>query len=143
MADGVLFSSAEADLQRAVMASLRADAGVRAIFGDPPRVYDDESTGPDYPYAVLERHEASPADSQQVAGMAHTLSFAVISRFGGRLDMREFLGALRSAVEGMELVLQGQRVVLVLVIYSDVLRASDRRAYRGLLRVRIITEEVA
>ena len=56
---------------------------------------------------------------------------------------KEALGALRAACERMVLTLSGQRAVLIQPVYSDVLRAPDLRSFRGLLRVRIITEEAA
>ena len=81
--------------------------------------------------------------SAGASGHAHTLSFAIHSRDGGRAAAKEALGALRAACERMSLTLSGQRVVLIQPVYSDVLRAPDLRSFRGLLRVRIITEEAA
>ncbi len=143
MADGTLFASAEADVQRALMAMLRSDAGVKAIFGDPARVYDDETRGPDFPYTTLERHEAKPSDAQVFPGTEHIFSFAVISRYGGRAMARDAVGALRAAIESTNLTLQGQRVVLAYASYADVLRTRDLKSFRGLLRIRMITEEAA
>jgi hypothetical protein len=142
MADGVIFDSdSEVRVQRAVMSALRNDADVRRIFGDPPRVYDDETQGPAYPYATLERHEAVPADSAGVLAAEHTLTFSVSSRFGGRAHAKEALGALRAAIQRAEILVEGQRVVLALPTYGDVFRTADRQMFRGILRLRIISEE--
>ena len=141
MADIILPATAESDVQTALLIMLRADASVQAIFGNPARVYDDETRGPDYPFALLERHETKPADTQSVPGTEHTFTLAVISRYGGRVLVREALGVLRAAIEGTNMIVPGQHVVLSFTTYADVLRTRDLRAYRGLLRIKIITEE--
>ncbi len=144
MADGtILNTDAECRVLKAVMNALRADAGVQAQFGKPPRVYDDETQGPSYPYATLERHETRAQGAAGVAGTEHILTFAVASRFGGRAYAKEALGALRAAVERADIVPDGQIVVLAYPTYGDVFRTRDRQAFRGILRIRIITEEAS
>lgn len=144
MADGqYLAAHAEADVQRAVLAALRADPGVQAIFGDPARIYDDETRGPAYPFAVLERHETRPSNSSCVAGAEHTLTLAVTSRHGGRSQAREALGALRAAIEGTDFAVANQVIVLAYPTYGDVFRTRDQQTFRSILRVRIISEEAA
>jgi hypothetical protein len=144
MVDGfILPSDAESDVQKAVLTALRADTEVRRVFGAPPRVYDDETQGPAYPYATLERHETVPADAAGVAGLEHTLTFSVSSRFGGRAFTKEALGALRGAIQRADILPEGQRIILALPVYGDVFRTADRQAFRGILRIRIISEEIA
>lgn len=139
-ADGMIWS-AEAALQRAFLAALRADADVQAVLGDPARIFDDESPAPVFPYARLERHEVAERSATGAAGQAHTLSFGIRCRDGGRAAAKDAVGALRAAAEAADLALAGQRVVLIQPVYSDVVRTPDLREFRGLLRIRIITEE--
>lgn len=139
-ADG-LFASSDADLAAAVLEALRADPDVQAVLGSPARLYDDETRGPAFPYAVLERHERYASDAQGVCGAEHRLSFATYSRYGGRTEAREVLGALRVAVGRLSADLSDQRIVLAHVTYSDAMRTRDLRSFRGVLRVRILTEE--
>ncbi|MEL7127938.1 MAG: DUF3168 domain-containing protein [Pseudomonadota bacterium] len=142
MADGLgTFVSPECRLQAAVLAGLRADPDVREIYGDPARVYDDETRGPAYPYATLERHESRPAGAADCIAREHTLTFAVTSRYGGRAYAKDALGALRSAIERMDIAPEGQTVVLAYTTYGDVFRTQDRQAFRGVIRIRIISEE--
>ena len=144
MADGtILNADAECQLLKAVIDALRADPDVQAQFGSPARVYDDETQGPAYPYATLERHETRPAGSAGVAGTEHILTFAVASRFGGRAYAKEALGALRAAAERASIAPAGQIVVLAYPTYGDVFRTRDRQAFRGILRIRIVTEEAS
>lgn len=142
MADGMMLSAdAECAVQKAVLGALRSDEGVRAVFGAPPRIYDDETQGPAYPFATLERHETRPAGSAGVPGLEHTLTFAVASRFGGRAYAKEAMGVMRAAIEAASITPDGQRIVLALPTYGDVFRTRDRQAFRGILRIRIISEE--
>ncbi len=137
-----LFSGAEAALAEAVLEALRSDADVQAVLGNPARLFDDETRGSAFPYAVLERHEQFSADASLVAGAEHRLSFATYSRYGGRIEAKQVLGALRAATDRMDLSLSGQRVVLAHVVYCDAMRTRNRQSFRGVLRVRVITEAI-
>ncbi|MEO0982694.1 MAG: DUF3168 domain-containing protein [Pseudomonadota bacterium] len=141
MADGVFLSAgAETAVQDALMAALRADPVVQSVFGDPARVHDDETRGAAFPYARLERHETRPADASGCAGAEHVVTLSTLSRHGGRREAVDAVSALREAVNRADLQPVGQRVVLVQPTYSDVFRTTDRRAFRGVLRIRIISE---
>ncbi|MEO0550180.1 MAG: DUF3168 domain-containing protein [Pseudomonadota bacterium] len=140
-ADG-FFASSDADLLRSVIDDLRLDPDLQGVLGTPARIFDDETQGAAYPYVVLERHECLPADASEVCGAEHRLGFASYSRFGGRREAREILGALRTAIERVQPTLSGQRIVLAHVTYSDAMRTRDRRSFRGVLRARVITEQV-
>lgn len=134
---------AEAEVASALLALLRQDTGMQSAFGQPARVVDAESFQPAFPFVRLERHEVEPADSSCVAGQVHRLTLAVSSRHGGRIEARALVGLLRAAIEATPLSLTGQNVVLQQVVYSDVMRTGDLSAFRGLVRVRIISEEAA
>tara|TARA_R110001606_G_scaffold30798_2_gene94912 strand:- start:6699 stop:7106 length:408 start_codon:yes stop_codon:yes gene_type:complete len=131
---------AEAAVQAALMAGLRGHAGVVAAFGDPARVYDDETRAPAFPYARIERHESVPTGTGDIE---HKITLAVTSREGGLLDAKDALSAIRAAAEGMDWDVAGHHVVMAHVIYADTMRASDAESYRGLIRIRIISEEAA
>lgn len=76
-----------------------------------------------------------------MAGQSHTITLSVRSRDGGRAAAKEVIGALRQAADNAGITLASQRVVMVQTIYSDVMRTPDLREFRGIIRVRIITEE--
>ncbi|MFN3910784.1 DUF3168 domain-containing protein [Hyphomonas sp.] len=133
--------SAESGVQAALIGVLKADAGVAAIFG--PRIYDDETEAPAYPFVRVERHECRPAGSSLCEATEHVVTLAVSSRDGGVREAREALAALRTAVDlGVWSLPQG-RIVLAHVTYGDAMRQADRRAFRGVIRIRIISEEAA
>ena len=125
------------------MALLRADADVQSVFGSPARVFDAESEEPLYPYALLERHETSPAGASLVNGIEHRITLACYSQDYGVQGAKACLSALRAAVEGADWAVDSQNVVLSQVVYADAMRTADKRAFRGVVRVRIISEEAA
>ncbi len=135
--------TAERDVASALLTALRANAEVIDIFGNPPRIFDDETRRAPFPFALLERHESEPAGASLSEGQVHRLTFTTASRAGGRLQAKELIGTLRKAAEAAELSLTGQTVVLIQAVYADVVRTSDRTSFRGLLRIRIVTEEAA
>lgn len=141
MSGEVMAAQAEAELQAALLGAMRADSGVQALLGTPSRLFDGETDGAAYPYAVLERHEVRASGSIGSAGQAHTFSFGVRSRFGGRHAAMDVVASLRAAVEQASPDLTHQRIILIQTIYSDVMRTPDLTAFRGVLRVRVITEE--
>lgn len=140
---GVLAASHGADLVRATLDLLRADAGVRDVFGHPPRIHDGDAGAPAFPFARLERVEESDAGACAVAARQYRITISTESRHGGRAFALELVGALRAALEAAQLQLPGQQIVLQQVVYSDVLRTADQRRFRGLVRLRIISEEAA
>lgn len=133
----------ETAVQAALMAGLRADAGVRAFFGDPPRLYDDESEAPAFPFARIDRHECRPIGASDSEAHEHVIVIAVSTRHGGLREAKAALGVLRVSVEALVWDMPGRHVVLAYVTYTDALRQADRRAFRGLIRIRIISEEVS
>ncbi|MEZ6001418.1 DUF3168 domain-containing protein [Hyphomonas sp.] len=130
-------------MQAALMTLLRADAGVKAVFGVPARVLDAESEEPLYPYALIDRHESSPAGASLVDGLEHRITLACYTRDYGVRGAKECLSALRAAVEGAVWAVEGQHIVLSQVIFADAMRTPDKRAFRGVVRIRIISEEAA
>lgn len=132
----------ESELADAVLAVLRAAPGVQAHVGDPARIHDGEAESPAYPFIVLERHETQDVSVSEVCGLDHRLQLAVYSRHGGLRESKAILGALRQALEDLPTVLAHQRIVLSIVTYCDTMRMRNPHIFRGLLRVRIQTEEL-
>lgn len=133
---------AEEAVQAALMALLQADAGVQSVFGTLARVFDAESEEPLYPHALLERHETTPAGASLANGIEHRISLACYSQDDGVRGAKACLSALREAVESAAWAVEGQHIVLAQVVYADAMRTADKRAFRGVVRVRIISEEV-
>lgn len=134
--------AAETAVQAALLAMLRSAPAVKAVFGTPARVFDDESEAPAFPYAQLERHECLPSGASETQSHMHKISIAVLSRDGGLAAAQAALSSIRAVIEGANWAVPGRHIVLAHVIYADVMRRADRRAFRGLIRIRIVSEEV-
>ncbi|WOR13748.1 DUF3168 domain-containing protein [Hyphomonas sp. FCG-A18] len=136
-------ASAEAVIAETVLRVLRDGLAVREALGDPARVVDGETRVEAFPYVRLERHEVRPGDAVSPPRHEHVLQFVSLSRHSGLSEAKGILGALRAAIEATDWSdesVPGQRIVTAMVTYSDVMRTRDRRAYRGVLRVKLITE---
>lgn len=128
-------------LQAAILTALRTDVGVQAIFGSPARIYDDETEAPAFPYAQLEHHNMTDRSASVITGADHRLSLAVVSRHGGLAEAKEALGAIKRVIEGDRIDVPGGHVVMQQVTYADTMRRADQRAFRGVLRIRMVIEE--
>lgn len=141
--DGFL-ADAEAGVLDAVLTVLRADEGVGQALGEPARVFDSETEGGYFPYVRLERHKVRPADTLKAARAEHVLQFESRSKFGGFLEAKAILGALRAAIEAADWSRVGpigQRVVMAVVTYADVMRTRRGTSFRGVFRVKLLVED--
>ncbi|MEM1391037.1 MAG: DUF3168 domain-containing protein, partial [Pseudomonadota bacterium] len=108
------------------------------------RVFDSETEGGYFPYVRLERHKVTPADTLERARHEHVLQFESRSKFGGFLEAKDILGALRAAIENADWSVvgpAGQRVVMALVSYADVMRTRRGTSLRGVFRVKVLVED--
>jgi hypothetical protein len=130
--------------ERAFLAALRtwiaADADVRGFIGDPARFYDQRPDDPVFPFVTIERVETSAHDASEAPALAHQVTLHVWSRQGGKAETLDALGALRAVLHNANLTIDGRRLVLLTVVYSDVFLTPDARAIQGVLRLRAITE---
>ena len=129
---------AERALQGAVLAWLRANAGVAAVLGG--RVWDQPPADPVWPHLTFTRSETRPLRADG-GGLEHRLTLTCVSKFGGSEEAKAVVGAVRAALDGAGLNLGGDwRCVDVRTTYADVFRASDGRRTYGVVRVRAVTE---
>ena len=140
-ADG-FFAASSSELCASILDHLRSDGALFAALGDPVRLYDDQVREPYYPYAVLERNETTDRSVSERRCFEHQIQFATFSRYGGLREAKSVLGKLRMAIENLTLTLNQQRVVLIIPTYCDVMRSQNQQIFRGVLRVRIHTEEI-
>ncbi len=127
-------------LAAAIRAGAMADAGVKALLGDPARIYDDPPPDPVFPYVSLGRVESRSADVAGVSAIEHALTLHVWSRYGGRAETLDIIAALRAALHNAPLAVAGRTLVLLLAQFADVFRSGDGRTTHGVLRLRAITE---
>jgi hypothetical protein len=132
-------SGAEQALEGAILAALAADAGVKAVLGDPPRVVEAAEARPAYPYLEIVRHEVTAAGSLGSEANEHRIDLAIASRDGGRAEARAALAAVRDALAGASFAMEGWRCVLLFTIFADMVRGKFG-AYRAVMRIRAVVE---
>ena len=127
-------------LHKALLDHLRADAGLIALLGDPPRIHDAPPAQPVWPMVVFGRAETRPWGGLDGEGLEHALTLTCLSRFDGAEEAKAVVAALRARLHDAALTLDGWRLVNLRVTYGDVFRAADARTVLGVLRLRAVTE---
>ena len=132
-------AGSEQALAAAVMARLRADAGVSGLLGSPPRLYDEAPPQPTFPYATLGEASSTPRDSAGGAALEHGLTVHVYTRYGGRPEALDVIAALRAALHDQPLAVSGRRLVFLYAVFTDVFRL-DQRTTHAVLRLKALIE---
>lgn len=135
-------SVAGAALQKAIYETLRADAALKTLIGDPPRVYDAPPRAAAFPFVVF-----GAARETRIAGadglLEHDIRLAVHSRYEGRREARDIVTAILSALDDAPLLLEGAHLVSLRAGFSDIIHRPDADAQQGLIRFRAVTETAA
>lgn len=129
-------------LQNAIHARLAADAAVVGLLGG-PRVYDDVPRGAPLPYITFGLSTERDWSAGDEPGDEHILTLHVWSGAAGRKEAQEIIGAMRAALHDEALSLPGHRLVNLRQEFSDTRREPDGDGYRGLVRLRAVTEPLS
>ena len=133
-------SDHENALQKALIAHLREDDALKALLGDPARVWDEAPRGAVWPYLLIGRSESGPVEADG-CGVEHQLSLRCASRFTGTEEAKAICAAVRAAIHEAALEADGVRTVSIRATYTDVFRSSDLKRVWGVVRVRAVTED--
>lgn len=127
-------------LQKAIVAALRADAGLVALLGSPPRIYDDPPRDTAFPYVSLGPATLSDDDTATERGHVHRLHLDLWSRQGGRKEVRAILASVEAVLHDAALSLDGHRLINLRYEFADIFRDEDGETMRGTVRYRAVTE---
>lgn len=129
-------SAPERALRLALGAALAADAGVKAVLGDPVRLYARRSARAAFPHASWGRAQSVARGADGVDLIEHRLTLDVWCR---EEEPEAVIGALRAALAGMDIELPAPWVLVSLVpAYADVFATRDEQVRRGLVRLRAV-----
>lgn len=131
----------ELALQKALIAHLGADAGLGALLGSPPRIWDAPPAHPGLPHLLIGRSESRPVEADG-GGIEQALTLTVVSAFRGVEEAKAVLAALRSALSSVDLEADGIRTIGLRATFADVYPTPDRLRTYAVLRVRAVTEEI-
>ena len=129
-------------LQKAVYETLRTDAALKTLIGDPPRVFDAAPKNGPYPFVVF-----GDARETKIAGadalVEHDLRINVHSRYEGRREAKEIVTAILSALDDAPLALDGCALISLRAVFSDIVHRQETDAWQGVIRFRAVTEAAA
>lgn len=128
--------------QDALDAVFKADAAVMTSLGNPARIYDAPVKMGAMPFAVWRRWETRNVDASSVSTHEHIATLEVISKQTGAAEARQAVAALAARASGPVPVSVGVKIVLILPVYTDVMRSSDGRSWLGIVRLKIIVEPI-
>lgn len=131
----------EGALQKALIAHLKGDATLKALLGDPARIWDQPPEDADWPQLRVGPSQSRPLAADG-GGVEHRLTLTCTSLFGGTEEARAVNAAVRARLLGCGLQADGVRTVTVSVGLCETFRATDGRRVFGVVRVRAVTEVV-
>lgn len=131
----------EGALVKALIAHLQGDGAVKALLGDPARIWDEPPQGAGFPHLVIGRAE-SRAVNAEGCGVEHRLTLTCASRFRGLEEARAVAAAVRARVADAPLEVDGVKAVSLGVTFTDLFRSPDLKRAWAVMRLRAVTEEV-
>jgi len=87
----------EGALAKALIAHLGGDGALKALLGDPMRVWDEPPQGAGFPHLVIGRCESRPLNADG-GGVEQRLTLTCASRFRGLEEARAVAAAVRARV---------------------------------------------
>lgn len=124
-------------LEDEVIRALAEAGDMQEAFGTPVRILNGEEGRAAFPFLRLARHEIR--DDGQLSD--HRLSVEIYSRSGGRAEANRLIALVADALRAAELSPAGQSLVVFYPVFSDVFLRADGTTFRGLLRLRAITDD--
>ena len=132
--------SASWALQQAVFAALSMSDAVKDAVGDPPRVFDSPPRGAAFPYVVIGEDETRDWSTATEGGSEHLLAIQVWSRADGRRQAKLAAEAVKDALDGAELAVDGQALIGIRHLATQTSRESDGETIRATLKFRAVLE---
>jgi hypothetical protein len=120
----------------------RANPAVQAILGNPVRLVEAPVKLTAFPFALWRRWESKPIDASLVQSDEHIATLEVVCRQTGADVARQAIAALATCAAEARPNAVGARIVLILPLYSDVMRSADGRSWLGIVRLKIIADRI-
>jgi hypothetical protein len=111
----------------AVIAHLRADAGVAALVGS--RVFDQPTPGGVFPYIAVGPVFGQPVEAHLLDGWECVMTLESWSRGFGGVEVRQIMAAVEAALNGAALSVAGR-----FFVYARLLDSRDQSERGGELR---------
>ncbi|WP_165784349.1 DUF3168 domain-containing protein [Zhengella mangrovi] len=135
-------TSAAAELQRAIHATLTGAEDVVRLLGG-PHVHDMAPERARYPYVTIGRTSVYDWSTSDDAGTEHLVTLHAWSQARGKAECQAVLEAAGKALEGFSPDLEGHRVVGFFREFAEVNYDPEMQLQHGLMRFRALVEEQA
>lgn len=122
------------ELQKAIFARLDSEIA--------PPVYDHVPQEAPFPFVVVGDATAAEWGAGDLAGEQHVLSVHIWSRYQKRMEMKQVMGSIKTALDSAPLTLSGQHLVDLRFVFADEFPDPDGVSRHGLVRFRAITHPV-
>ena len=132
--------SASLVLQEAINAALGADAQIKALIGDPARIFDDVPRDATFPYLTIGEGTETDWGTSSDDGTEHRVVIHGWSRYAGRREVKQVMQRVRTVLHDAALTLVGYRLINLRCETIEFSRATDGRSYHGLMRLRAVVE---
>jgi len=130
-------------LQTGLYERLVSDVQLKALVGDPPRIYDHVPQGTVFPYITIGDIQTTDWSTSTENGEDHRIIVHSFSRYKGRKEAREIEKRIYELLHDGDLSMTEHTLIRMRFLVSDILLDADGRTYHGLARFQAITEPVS
>lgn len=127
-------------VQDAVYDLLVANAGMQAVLGNPPRIYDYVPQNAVFPYLTLGDTRAENFDTKDGVGINQLITLHAWSRYRGQKEMKDILKAVNLALHRSSMTVSGYNFTDCRFESAETFLDDDGLTYHGLCRYRLITQ---
>lgn len=128
-------------VQQAIYAALTGSAALQALIGNPARVYDHVPDEPTFPYVVIGESFSGQWDTKSFDGMDQDVVLHIWSRYRGRKEAKQIMGAIHDALNKQKLTVTDQSFVLCQFTFGQVIDDPDGLTRHGVARYSVLTHE--
>ncbi|MGD9879026.1 MAG: DUF3168 domain-containing protein [Hyphomicrobiaceae bacterium] len=127
-------------IDTAIVTALKASAAIKALVGNPARVYDHVPEETAYPYIEVGEVVDTPFDDKSTTGLEHAITLHVWSRYRGRKETKQILDALHALLHRGTLTVSGNSHVLTRFVSNSTFRDPDGLTYHGVAIYDVIVQ---
>jgi len=130
------------ELQTAAKAALAADAGLIALAGNPPRIFDAVPQNAARPYLVFVEWQTAEDDADDLRLDRHTFALRISSEHQGLKEVKAIAAQVEAALHARALTLAGFTLVDLAFLGAAFGREESETLSFGEVRFRAFTQAV-
>ena len=126
-------------LQQAVYAALTAAPAIKALIGDPARLFDHVPAETAFPYLCFGAADAADWSNKSFNGCEAEITLHAWSRARGGREAKLILDAVHAVLHDANLAVTGHNLALLRFRNATVLLDEDGLTWHGVARYRALT----